>query len=160
MRETGLEMVGDRFGDPFWKTSDKVHKCCQICSNSCLEKMKLDGFWVVVAPFGLGLAVVRGTGPKFHYRPLFGHMGPPGAQNGPFLGFLGSLRVSGQPLAYCCLLSPGVGGMGGALRYEPWSWLELAWTSVRTRGWVLAWGSTLAYNSNCQTSKTDRTVDL
>ena len=31
-----------------------------------LENMEFDGFWVVVAPFGLGLAVVRGTGPKFH----------------------------------------------------------------------------------------------
>ena len=49
--------------------------------------MELDGFGVAMAPFGLGLAVVRGTGPKFLYRPLFGHMGPPGAQNGPFSGF-------------------------------------------------------------------------
>ena len=64
-----------------------------------LENMKLDGFWVVMAPFELGLAVVRGTGPKFHYSPLFGHMGSPGAQNGSFSGFW-SLRVSGQSLAY------------------------------------------------------------
>ena len=37
-----------------------------------LENMELDGFGVDVAPFGLGLAVVRGIGPKFPYRPLFG----------------------------------------------------------------------------------------
>jgi len=87
MRETAPEMVGDRFWDPFWKISDKVRKCWKICLKCGLENMELDGFWVVVAPFGLGLAVVRGTGPKFHYRPLFGHMGPPGAQNGSFSGF-------------------------------------------------------------------------
>ena len=80
MRETGLEMVGDRFGDPFWKKSDKVQKCCQICSNSGLEKMTLDGLGVVVAPFGLILAVVRGIGPKFPYGPLFWPVGAPGAQ--------------------------------------------------------------------------------
>ena len=61
--------------------------------------MELNGFGVAVAPFGLGLAVVRGTGPKFHYRPLFGHLGP---KMGHFLVF-GSLRVSGQSLAYCPL---------------------------------------------------------
>ena len=87
MRATAPEMVGDRFWDPFWKKSDKVQKCCQSCSKSGLEKMKLDLFWVVVAPFGLGLAVVRGTGPKFLYRPLFGHMGPPGPKTGHFWVF-------------------------------------------------------------------------
>ena len=87
MRETAPELVGDRFGDPFWKLSDKVKKFCQSCSKYGLENMDLDGFWVVMAPFGLGLAVVRGTGPKFCYRPLFGHIGPPGAQNWPFSGF-------------------------------------------------------------------------
>ena len=97
MRNFGPEMVGDRFGDPFWKISDKVQKCCQSCSKSGLENMELDGFWVVVAPFGLGLAVVRGTGPKFHKRPLFGHIGPPGAQNRPFWGFWGHFGL----LAYC-----------------------------------------------------------
>ena len=104
MRNFGLEMVGDRFGDPFWKISDKVQKCCQSCSKSGLENMELDGFWVVVAPFGLGLAVVRGTGPKFHYRPLFGHIGPPGAQNGPFLDFWGHFGFLASPwpiVAYC-----------------------------------------------------------
>ena len=80
MRETAPEMVGDRFWDPFWKMYDKVQKCCQSCSKYGLENMELDGFWVVVAPFGLGLAVVRGTGPKFPYRPLFGPIGAPGAQ--------------------------------------------------------------------------------
>ena len=45
-----------------------------------LEKMKLDGFGVAVAPFGLGLAVVRGIGPKFPYRPIFWPIGAPGAQ--------------------------------------------------------------------------------
>ena len=45
-----------------------------------LENMELDGFGVVVAPFGLGLAVVRGTGPKFYYGPLFWPIGAPGAQ--------------------------------------------------------------------------------
>ena len=40
-----------------------------------LENMELDGFGVVVVPFGLGLAVVRGAGPKFHYRPLFWPIG-------------------------------------------------------------------------------------
>ena len=74
--------------------------------------MELDGFWVVVAPFGLGLAVVRGTGPKFHYRPLFGHMGPPGAQNGPFLGFWGHFGF----LALFLPIVPWV------LLYEPWPW--------------------------------------
>ena len=104
MRETAPEMVGDRFWDPFWKISDKVQKCFQICSKSGLENMELDGFWVVVAPSWLGLAVVRGTGPKFHYRPLFGHIGPPGAQNRPFgdfwghFGFLASLWPI---VAYC-----------------------------------------------------------
>ena len=66
--------------------------------------MELDGFGVVVAPFGLGLAVVRGTGPKFHYRSLFGHMGPPGPQNRPFWGFWGhfGFLVSPWPIvAYC-----------------------------------------------------------
>ena len=59
----------------------------KIDQNLGLENMKFGLFWVVVAPFGLGLAVVRGTGPKFHYRPLFGHIGPPGAQNRPFWVF-------------------------------------------------------------------------
>ena len=67
--------------------------------------MELDGFWVVVAPFGLGLAVVlRGTGPKFHSRSLFGHMGPPGAQNLPFWGFWGHFGFLASPwpiVAYC-----------------------------------------------------------
>ena len=84
MRETAPEMVGDRFWDPFSKKSDKVQKWCQSWSKSGLENMELDCFWVVVAPFGLRLAVVRSTGPKFLYRPLFGHIGPPGAQNRPF----------------------------------------------------------------------------
>ena len=104
MRETAPEMVGDRFWDPFWKRSDKVRKWCQRCSKSGLEKMELDGFWVVVAPYGLGLAVVRGTGPKFHYRPLFGHIGPLGAQNGSFLGFWGHFGFLASPwpiVAYC-----------------------------------------------------------
>ena len=95
MRETALEMVRDQFGDPFGKKSDKVQKCCQSCSKSGLEKMKFDLFWVVVASFGLGLAVVRGIGPKFHYRPLFCHIGPPGANKKTIWGFLGSLRVTG-----------------------------------------------------------------
>ena len=103
MRETAPERVGDRFWDPFWKISDKVQKCCQSCSKSGLENMELDGFWVVVAPFGLGLAVVRGTGPKFHYRPLFGYIGPPGTQKTNHFQVFGSLRVSGQSLAYCPL---------------------------------------------------------
>ena len=63
--------------------------------------MELDGFWVVVAPFGLGLAVVRGTGPKFHYRPLFGHIGPPGAQNGSFFGFWGHFGFLASPWPIC-----------------------------------------------------------
>ena len=99
-------MVGDRFCDPFWKISDKVRTCWKNCLKFGLENMELDGFWVVVAPFGLGLAVVRGTGPKFHYRPLFGHMGPPGAQNRPFWGFWGHFGFLASPwpiVAYCPL---------------------------------------------------------
>ena len=65
----------------------RLGNIAKIDQNLGLENMKFGLFWVVVAPFGLGLAVVRGTGPKFHYRPLFGHMGPPRAQNGPFSGF-------------------------------------------------------------------------
>ena len=108
MRETAPEMVGDRFSDPFWKISDKVRKCWKNCLKFGLENMELDGFWVVVAPFGLGLAVVRGTGPKFHYRPLFGHIGPPGAQNGSFLGFRGHFGLPACPwpiVAYCPVLA-------------------------------------------------------
>ena len=97
MCETAPEMVRDRFGDPFWKISDKVQKCCQSCSKSGLENMKLDGFWVVMAPLGLGLAVVRGTGLKFHYRPLFGHIGPPGAPNRSFCCFCGHFRFLASP---------------------------------------------------------------
>ena len=87
MRETALNRVWGRFWGPIWRISDQVGKCAKIVQKLGLENMELDGFGVVVAPFGLGLAVVRATGPKFHYRPLFGHMGPPGAQNGPFSGF-------------------------------------------------------------------------
>ena len=123
MRETAPEMVGDRFGDPFGKNSDKVQKCCQSCSKSGLENMELDGFWVVVAPFWLRLAVVRGTGPKFHYRPLFGHIGHLGPKTDHFL-VLGSLRVSGQSLAYCplgpwALLGPVWGPTLGLFRLTP-----------------------------------------
>ena len=72
--------------------------------------MELDGSGVVVAPFGLGLAVVRGTGPKFHYRSLFGHMGPPGAQNLPFWGVWGHFGFLASPwpiVAYCSALALG-----------------------------------------------------
>ena len=104
-------MVGDRFWDPFGKISNKVQKCCQICQKMGLENMELDGFWVVVAPFGLGLAVVRGIGPKFHYRPLFGHKGPPGAENGPFPGFRGHFGLPAcpwpiVPIVPCWLILP------------------------------------------------------
>ena len=55
----------------------RLGNVAKIVQTNWLEHIELDGFWVVVALFGLGLAVVRGTGPKFHYRPLFGHIGPP-----------------------------------------------------------------------------------
>ena len=80
MRETGSERVWGRFWGPIWRIPDQVGKCAQIVQKMGLENMELDGFGVVVAPFGLRLAVVRGTGPKFPYRPLFGPIGAPGAQ--------------------------------------------------------------------------------
>ena len=67
---------GARSGE-FLARLGKVAKTDQKCG---LENMELDGFGVVVAPFGLGLAVVRGTGSRFPYRPLFGPIGAPGAQ--------------------------------------------------------------------------------
>ena len=97
MRETAPEMVGDRFWDPFWKILARLGNVAKIGLKWGLENMELDGFWVVVAPFGLGLAVVRGTGPKFHYRPLFGHIGPPGTQNGSFFGFRGHFGLPACP---------------------------------------------------------------
>ena len=69
--------------------------------------MELDGFGVVVAPFGLGLAEVRGTGPKFLYRPLFGHIGLPGAQNGPFWVF--GVTSGYRPVPGLLSLLPRVG---------------------------------------------------
>ena len=50
-----------------------------------------------MAPFWLELAAVRGTGPKFHYRPLFGHLRPPGGQNRPLLGFGGHFGLPACP---------------------------------------------------------------
>ena len=55
-------------------------KVAKIDPKMGLENMELDGFGVAVAPFGLGLAVVRATGPKFAYIPLLGPIGAPGAQ--------------------------------------------------------------------------------
>ena len=110
MRETAPERVRGRFGDPFWKISGQVRKCWKNYLKWGLENMELDGFWVVVAPFGLGLAVVRGTGPKFHYRPLFGHIGPPGAQKFSFWGFWGHFGFLASPwpiVAYCSALVLG-----------------------------------------------------
>ena len=83
-------------------------KCWKNCLKWGLENMELDGFWVVVALFGLGLAVVRGTGPKFHYRPLFGHIRLLEAQNKPFWCFWGQFRLLANHwpiVAYCCQLA-------------------------------------------------------
>ena len=79
MRETGPEKVWGRFGGLIWIISGKGGKCSDI-DQKWLENMELDGVWVVVAPFGLGLAVVRGIGPKFPYGPLFWPVRAPGAQ--------------------------------------------------------------------------------
>ena len=73
-------MVGGRFWGPILKNLARLGKVAKIDLKWGLENMELDGFGVDVAPFGLGLAVVRGTGPKFPYRPLFGPIGAPGAQ--------------------------------------------------------------------------------
>ncbi len=54
-----------------------------------LENMKFDLFGVAMAPFGLGLAVVRANRPKSHYRPLFWPIGAPRAQQGAYMGALG-----------------------------------------------------------------------
>ena len=78
---------GTDLGTHFGKNLARLGNVAKIGLKWGLENMELDGFWIVVAPFGLGLAVVRGTGPKFHYRSLFGHIGPPGAQNGSFSCF-------------------------------------------------------------------------
>ena len=98
------EMVGERFGNPFWGISDKVQNCCQMLPKIGLENTKLVSLWIVMAPFGLARVVSRGTGPKFHFKPLFGHIGPPGGQNRPFSGFWGQFRLLASPwpiVAYC-----------------------------------------------------------
>ena len=73
-------MVGGRFGTQSGEFLARLGKVAKTDQQMGLENMELDGFGVAVAPFGLGLAVVRATGPKFPYRPLFGPIGAPGAQ--------------------------------------------------------------------------------
>ena len=71
---------GVDFGARSGEFPARLGNIAQIDQNLGLENMKFGLFRVVVAPFGLGLAVVRGTGPKFYYRPLFWPIGAPGAQ--------------------------------------------------------------------------------
>ena len=65
MRETCPERVWGRFWARSGELLGRLGNGVEIVQKMGLESMELGGFWLVVAPFGLGIPVVRATGPKF-----------------------------------------------------------------------------------------------